>query len=142
MSVKISETIKNNKIKIVLIGFFLFACFYYLWFFFLSGDVFMTHSKNEFNRKSLVSIRNDLHLGDDYKKVLENFWSKENDDTDLNISVFSSERWLISMPAEFGATDWRMYVEFEEGKVIGYRIRTSDGPKPKDAPEDVGKTNE
>jgi hypothetical protein len=142
MSVKITGFLKNKKGSLIIGLVIAFIGLYYFFWIFLSGDVFMPHSKNESNRQLLLKIRNEIKVGDVYEKVLQNFWSKKAAVQSLEINVPSAEEWSITMPSEFGATDWRMYIKFEEGKVVGYQIRTSDGGKPKDAPEDIGKLNE
>jgi hypothetical protein len=42
------------------------------------------------------------------------------------------------MPLEFGATDWCLLIDFDQGKVSAIRMRTSDGiqRKPEAAPDD------
>ena len=142
MFVKVSEFLKSKKGSLIIGIVIAFVGLYYFFWIFLSGDVFMPHSKNEVDRQLLLSIRNDIQPGDSYEKVLQTFWAKKSSNSDLGINVYSPLEWSITMRSEFGATDWRMYIKFENGKVVGYKVRTSDGPKPKDAPEDIGKLNE
>lgn len=139
---KIIDYLKNNKIKTLAVGIFLLLGLYYFWLFFLSGDFFTTHSENQFNRKTLLEIRGKLQVGDNYEKVLRNYWAEEIKSSGLKMSVYSSQKWLISMPSEFWSTDWRMHIKFEDGKVVSYKVRTSDGQKTKDMPEDTGKVDE
>jgi len=140
MSTKITELIKNNPKNILAVAVICFLGLF--WIFLMFGEFFTLHSSNKLDREKLLSIRNDIQLGDNYEKVLQNFWSKKTKDSRLSISVYLSEEWMISMRSEITTTDWRMYIKFEDGKVVGYKIRTSDGPKTKDMPEDVGKVDE
>ncbi|HEX8249867.1 MAG TPA: hypothetical protein VF599_16970 [Pyrinomonadaceae bacterium] len=143
MFAKLTDYLKNNKKSliaaiIILIPFVL----YYFWLICLSGDFFKTHSQNEPNRQILLEIRNEIQLGDSYENVLKNFWSKKSCRSNLTVNVYSPEDWSISMRSEIFETDWRMYIKFRDGKVVGHRIRNSDGLHPKAAPEDIGKTDE
>jgi hypothetical protein len=140
MSTNITELIKNNKNKLLAGAIICFVGLF--WLFLMFGEFFTLHSSNEPDRIKLLAIRNDIQLGDNYEKVLQNFWSKKTKDSRLSISVYSPEEWMISMESEFNATDWRMYIKFKDGKVVSYKIRTSDGPKTKDMPEDIGKVDE
>lgn len=140
MSTKITELIKSNQKNILAGAVISFVVLF--WMFWMFGEFFTLHSSNALNREKLLSIRNDIQLGDNYEKVLKNFWSKETKNSQIFISVYSPEQWMISMPTEPFATDWRMYIKFEDGKVVGYKIRTSDGPKTKEMPEDIGKVDE
>jgi len=140
MSTKITELINNNQKNILAGAVISFVVLF--WMFLMFGEFFTLHSSNKPDREKLLGIRNDIQLGDNYEKFLQNFWSKKTKDSRLSISVYSPEEWMISMESEFNATDWRMYIKFEDGKVVGYKIRTSDGPKTEDMPEDIGKVDE
>jgi len=140
MPAKIAELVNRNQKNIFAGAIICFVgCF---WAILMFGEFFTLHSSNEPDRKILLSIRNDMQLGSSYEQVLQNFWSKKSDCSQLSVSVYSAGEWMISMRSEFNATDWRMFIYFENGKVVGYKVRTSDGPKPKDAPEDIGRVNE
>lgn len=75
-------------------------------------------------------------IGDDYEKVLKSLWSLPH--RELTLSTGEPGCSFVSMPSEIFASDWRLYVGFEKDRVDSVVVRSSDGPKPKDAPEDVG----
>jgi hypothetical protein len=109
---------------------------YYGWAVFRSGDVFQPHAANAANREALVRIYSRISVGAPHEVVLQEYWS--NRTSDLRLRADSSERWAVSMPSEFGASDWLLIVEFSAGKVRAVRVRTSDGPRPREAPPDKG----
>jgi hypothetical protein len=136
------ESGKNRRgLKIGLVLIISIIGGYYAWLFLLSGDFFISHSNNESDRQELLRIRNDLSLGDGYEKVLQNIWAKKACSR-LRLNAHSAEEWSITMTPETFATDWQMYIKFKEHKVAGFKIRTSDGPKPSHAPEDIGNIDE
>ncbi len=125
---------KTQKLILGVAGLFLVA--YFSWLVFGSGDWFITHSRNASNRASLLKIRDYIHVGDGYESALKSFWQLAS--KDLRLSAESPQIWAVSMPSEIGATNWVLYVEFRDGKVSAVKVRTSDGPHPTDAPENVG----
>ena len=114
---------------------------YYSWLILVSGDFFALHSQNASDRQALLEIREKIKIGNSYEQVLQDYWSNSHH-TRLNISTGSPDGWAISMHPEVFSNDWRMYINFRNGKVIGYRIRTSDGPHPGDVPEDIGENDD
>jgi hypothetical protein len=124
---------KNRKLIFSLVGFLVLA--YYSWLIFGSGDWFFPHSKNASNRAAMIKIRDEIHLGDGYENVLRSYWLYAP--KDLRLDTGSPKTWTVSMPHEFSAGDWVLWVEFADGKVSAVRVRTSDGPAPSDAPADV-----
>ena len=118
------------------IGFILVVVLaYYPWLIFASGDWFRTHHQNACNRAALLKIREDLRLGDGYEMVLRRYWQHASDD--LTLYSGNPRGWSVSMPLEFGATDWALLLEFTNGKLSAIKIRTADGPYPPDAPADI-----
>ena len=85
-----------------------------------------------------MKIRESIKVGDSYENVLQTYW--ETDSTKLGLSIISENKneWIIIMKPEFLETDWRLFIFFQDGKVIGHQVRTSDGPPPPDAPKSVG----
>jgi hypothetical protein len=102
------------------------------------GEVFHTHKRNEPNRAALLRIRDAIPLGASHSEVLNAYWQHRTDA--LRISVGNATNWGIEMPLELGANDWGLDIDFQHGKVAALRIRTSDGPAPKDGPKDKEKT--
>ncbi|MCM3872563.1 MAG: hypothetical protein ND895_17915 [Pyrinomonadaceae bacterium] len=84
----------------------------------------------------MLKIREEIHLGYSYESALRSYWLHAP--KDLRLDAGSSKTWTVSMPGEFAARDWVLWVEFADGKVSAVRVRTSDGPPPTDAPADVG----
>jgi len=107
----------------------------YGWWILASGEWFYTHRANAPNRAALLKIRNEIRIGDGYEKALNTYW--QNASEDLRLYSGSPEIWSISMPSELGASEWVLHLDFKEGKVSGIKVRTSDGPHPPDAPEDL-----
>lgn len=140
MPAKISKFINNNKNSLIVGAILCFVGIF--WLIIMFGENFTLHSTNESNRKALLEIRNNIQLGDGYEKTLQHFWTGNSKHSRLSISVYSAEEWMISMPSELFTTDWRMYIKFENSRVIGYKVRTSDGVKMPDMPEDIGKIDE
>jgi hypothetical protein len=98
------------------------------------GEVFHTHKRNEPNRAALLRIRDAIPMGASHAQVLAAYWQHRTDA--LKISVHTATNWDIEMPMELGANDWDLRIDFQDGKVRALRVRTSDGPPPKDGPQD------
>jgi hypothetical protein len=124
----------KQKLILGLIGLLLVA--YFSWLIFGSGDWFFPHSKNAPNRVAMLKIRERINLGDGYESVLRSYWQHAS--SDLMLYAGSPQTWTVSMPNEFGARNWVLFIEFAEGKVSAVKVRTSDGPPPNGAPADVG----
>src|SRR5688500_19689696 len=108
---------------------------YYSWLLFGSGDWFFTHSKNAPNRVALMGIREEIKLGNGYEAVLKSYW--RNKSKDLTLHAGSPQIWTVSMPHELAASNWVLYIKFNDERVSAVRVRTSDGPTPSSATEDV-----
>ena len=142
MSEKPSKILSNNKFFLIIAIVIALIALWYFWLFLFSGDFFISHYKNSKNREALLKVQERIKVGDEYKKVLQIYWENDTEQTDLSLNAESQKSWAISMKPEILSTDWRIYIKFQDGKVTGYKIRTSDGPHPKDAPEDVGEADE
>jgi|SRR5215204_5792021 len=101
---------------------------------FLFGEVFHTHKRNQPNRAALMHIRDAIPLGASHSEVLAAYWQHRSDA--LKISIETPTNWSVGMPAEFGASDWYLGIDFNDGKVTSLHVRTLDGPPPKDGPKD------
>jgi hypothetical protein len=110
------------------------AAVYYGWWFFASGEVFHSSRRNAPNRAALRQVYEAVPVGALYAEVLAAYWQHRSDD--LRLFADRPTEWAITMPVEFGASDWKLSLEFQEGRVSAIRIRTSDGPPPKDGPKD------
>jgi hypothetical protein len=110
---------------------------YYGWWFFVSGDVFHSSKRNAPNRAALLRVYEAVNVGASHPEVLAAYWQHRTDE--LRLHAESPTTWGIRMPMEFGASDWNLFIEFHEGGVSAIRVRTSDGPPPKDGPKDKQK---
>ena len=100
-------------------------------------EVFRTHKSNELHRTALLKIRDVVSVGASHADVLAAYWLHRTDE--LRLHAENPNAWDIRMPLELGASDWRLFIEFQDGRVTGVRVRTSDGPPPKDGPKDKQK---
>lgn len=98
------------------------------------NEVFHSHKSNVPNRKALLEIRERIGIGASQAEVLSAYWQHRTDV--LRLFADRPTDWIITMPLEFGASDWNMRIEFKDGRVTAVRVRTSDGPQPKDGPMD------
>jgi hypothetical protein len=56
----------------------------------------------------------------------------------LSLEDDSPSEWVVETPTEFGATNWVLYVEVSDSKIVTLRIRTADSRNvhPTGAPAD------
>ncbi|MDB6110800.1 MAG: hypothetical protein JWR69_2550 [Pedosphaera sp.] len=113
------------------------AAAYYGWWFFASGDVFHSPERKVHNRAMLLQLYETVGVGASQPEVLSAYWQHRTDD--LRLIADQPTNWAVTMPSELGASDWRLRIEFQEGRVSAVRVRTSDGPQPKDGPKDKQK---
>jgi hypothetical protein len=95
-------------------------------------EVFHTPANNEPNRKALLQMRAAIVTGTPHSDVLAAYWKYRTDA--LRLVADTPTHWFIRMPAELGASDWLLVIEFQDNRVVAVQLRTSDGPPPKDAP--------
>lgn len=117
--------IYEGLILLTILGF----CF---WIFLFSGWVFHSHASNAPNRHALVQLHQAIELGASTADVRDLFQRHATPQLKLNESY--PEQWHVRMPMEFGATDWKLLLDFRDGKIVGVRLLTADGPPPKDGP--------
>lgn len=98
------------------------------------GEVFHTQKRNEPNRAALLRIRDAIPIGASHADVLTVYWQYRTDR--LRIWAEGPKGWSISTPLEFGARNWYLRIDFEDGRVAALRVRTEDGPSPKNGPPD------
>lgn len=108
--------------------------------FFLFTEVFTTSSRNETNRQAILKLHNAIRTGDTREEVLRDYYTNRTDR--LRLRCDKAEEWVITMPMEFGATDWQLQLEFGQDKVSSIRIRTTEGMKPGDSPDDKNTPNQ
>ena len=104
--------------------------------FFIIYDLFLRNRNiNLDNKRALVTIMENIKLGDSGARV-EEIFNHHKTDT-LQLKKLENE-WLITMPYEFGATDCILWVDFENNKAVSLKIRLSDSKdmKPKESPPD------
>jgi hypothetical protein len=100
-------------------------------------EVFHTRKSNEPNRTALLQIRETIAIGASHTETLTAYWRHRTDD--LKLFADRPTDWIITMPLEFGASDWKLLIEFQDGRVAAVRVRMSDGPPPKGGPQDKQK---
>ncbi len=104
--------------------------------------LFFNRFFNKENKKAVVTIMNNIQIGDTKDKVKTVYNLHKTRGLELLKSEdhenWKENEWLIRMPLEFGATDWILWIGFEGDKVISLKIRLSDSKtmKPKAAPDD------
>lgn len=125
-----------NWTKLAAIAVVILISGYFVWWIFFTPDFFHRHNMNAANRAALINFRENIRVGDSYENVLRAHWHQSS--RELRLTPASPQLWTVSMPHEILSTDWVMYIEFADGKVFTIKVRTSDGPRPHDAPEDVG----
>lgn len=97
-------------------------------------EVFHNHKSNEPNRAALLQVRDAIAVGASHADVLAAYWQHRTEA--LKLVADGPAEWIITMPLEFGASDWTLRIEFRDGRVTAVRVRTSDGPPPEDGPRD------
>jgi len=86
---------------------------YCVWWFLWSGAGFR-HSTNADNRAAVMRLHAALRVGDDFEKVLNEYWSQRTEELRLHVEV--RDQWFVSMPGEFGASDWTLVVKYHDGR--------------------------
>lgn len=122
--------IREGVILLAVLGFF-------LWLFFFSDRVFHSHTSNTENRSALVQLYQTIQLDSSASEVRALFQRYAT--PQLRLKDEGVAKWQIRMPMEFGASDWKLLLDFRDGRVVRVRLLTSDGPPPKDGPPDKQK---
>lgn len=97
-------------------------------------DVYATHGKNQVNRDAMTALHEKIEAGDDWQQVFSKYYATRSDG--LSLHCDSESFWLVTMPMEFSAHDWRLEITFTNGRASHVRVRTTDGPKPENSPPD------
>jgi hypothetical protein len=126
--------VKIKRSHAVILVVVVLAAAYYGWWFFASGDMFHSSKRNAPNRAALLQVYETIGVGASHSEVLSAYWQHRTGD--LRLFADKPAEWVVAMPLEFGASDWKLVVEFQDGRVSAVRVRTSDGPPPKDGPKD------
>jgi|ERR1041385_4971665 hypothetical protein len=124
------SVIGGGGILLVLFGFI-------VWVFLFSGRVFHSHRSNAPNRDALVHIHQAVQIGSSASEVRDCF--RRYSTPQLRLHDERSTDWAIGMPMEFGASDWKLLINFRDERVVRVRLLTADGPPPKDGPPDKQK---
>ena len=117
--------IRDGIVLMVILGFI-------LWFFLFSGRVFHSHTSNAPNRTALLQLHQAVQLGSSASEVRDLFHRYAT--PQLRLHDERSTDWVIRMPMEFGASDWSLLLDFQDGRVVQVRLLTTDGLPPKDGP--------
>jgi hypothetical protein len=129
----VSKIIRQNVILKVLAGLSLAVIVYYV-FIEIGWDGLTTKQSRKMWRQKILVIYHDVNLGMTKKQVEEiihaHHWPEE---LQYQIESFL----LLNSPMEMGSQNWFLNIELDKKeKVIGIKIRTTDGPKPANSPED------
>jgi hypothetical protein len=103
-----------------------------VWLFLFSGWLFHSHAKNAPNRQALVQLHQAIQLGSSASDVRHLF--RQHATPQLKLHDDNPAEWHVRMPMEFGATDWKLLLDFRDGKIVQVRLLMADGPPPKDGP--------
>lgn len=128
---KLSRSLIRDGIILLLVSGFI------LWFFFSSGRMFNSHASNAPNRDALVQLHQAIRLGasaSEVRGLFQRYATRQ-----LTLHDERSTDWVIRMPMEFGATDWKLLLDFQDARVIRVQLLTADSPPPKDGPPDKQK---
>jgi hypothetical protein len=123
-------TIKHSQLLIV-IALLVLGLVWVTGFWFT--EVFRTRANNEPNRKALLQIHAAVAIGAPHAEVLAAYWKHRTDG--LRLVADTPTAWWMTMPAELGATDWLLLIEFKDQRVTSVQLRTADGPPPKEGPQ-------
>jgi hypothetical protein len=105
-----------------------------LWFFLLSGRVFRTHTSNTQNRDALVQLHGAIEIGASASEVRDLYQRYAT--SQLRLHDERATDWVVRMPMELDASDWKLLLDFRDDRVIRVRLLTADGPPPKNGPPD------
>ncbi len=95
--------------------------------------MFSSHRANAGNRQALIRIHDHLTVGQSIEDVRVAFGRYKTDELKFHED---EKEVVITMPLEFGAKDWLLRVEIENGSITEVLMRTTDGPKPLGSPDD------
>jgi len=91
------------------------------------------HHMNKDNREAMLEIFEKSNVGMGFDEFLRIY--VDNKSYYLKINKDEDE-YRISMPLEFGASDWVLIANTKDNKITELKIRTLDGPKPSKSPKD------
>jgi len=120
----------DGGILLAMLGFF-------FWLFIFSGRFFHSHTSNAPNRSALIQLHKAIQLDSSASEVRELF--QRHATPQLRLHDERVADWQIRMPMEFGASDWKLLLDFRDDRVVRIRLLTADGPPPKDGPPDKQK---
>lgn len=101
---------------------------------------FKSRMLNSSSKTAFAEIHRRIQLGDSAAGVQAVVNELKTGGIALRTNVFL-DTWEVSMPWEFGATDWALFIQYgPEQTVSAVALRTSDGlhSKPKNSPSDKG----
>jgi len=107
---------------------------------FLLINFFYTRVTNATHKQALFLMVQELSVDD--PKVRFNEIYEKYKTNKLKLNKITATQWLITIPPEFGATDWQLWIDFDNDKIKELKIRLSDSRNmhPYDAPPDKIKT--
>jgi hypothetical protein len=117
-----------------------------VWWFILIGAILaasvaaIVHARRanqeEFHNK-ITALTAELSDGQSGRKELSSILNEPRF-RGLILEDNSPNEWVVETPSEFGATNWVLYVEISDSKIVGLRVRTADSTNahPRGAPAD------
>ena len=94
-------------------------------------------------RAQVLALYGELHVGStrtDLQRLMQS-----GRYPDLTLDARDTQKWFAEAPYEFGAGNWVLVIEFDNGRVTALRIRTADSyekPPPKAPPDRTLPTRE
>jgi hypothetical protein len=103
----------------------------------LVAILYTRYAEQEKYRNKIIALTSELSERQTSKEEVRQLLSEPRF-RGLTLAEDSPNEWGIETPMEFGATNWVLYLEMSDSRVIGLRLRTSDSQAihPKGAPPD------
>jgi len=104
--------------------------------YFCHKHIVRTQQQRRLSRNAIISLMNKLQVGDTAEDVESAV--RLHRAARLQLVKNSRDAWTVTTPLEFGATNWLLYIDFRNQRVVRLRIRTEDSIdfKPPEAPAD------
>jgi len=103
----------------------------------LAAIVCTRHAKQHEFRNKITALANELSTHQSNKEELRRLLTEPRFQ-DLVLREDSPNEWLVETPIEFGATNWVLYLDFNDSTIVEVRVRTADNENahPREAPAD------
>jgi hypothetical protein len=103
----------------------------------VAAIVHTRRANQELSHKKITALTAELSGGQSGRKELRGILSEPRFQG-LVLEDNSPQEWVVETPSEFGATNWVLYLEVSDSKVVGLQVRTADSRNahPRGAPAD------